>query len=437
MTMPLLPYQQPEPVEKNGKNRHRSRKSRRCYDRGYFPASSATSVTLLLLFFNPNNRLVASAAGWIPQSHRQHHRRLVSRTGKECDVVASFWSEAAPTVTGVFALHAKPKNVDQQQRSSDDSVVDPPTIPANLRRKVTAKRPPLGHVVPKNSNHRPGAVMGGSAPSQLKPQGQKQQRSTTPGDAPNNVLNNPSNLKIVAGSARGRRLDSPSVYLRPMMGKVREAVFSTLTSFGLYDRANGATRHLDIFAGSGSVGLESLSRGAAFCAFVDFSEDCCATIRRNLRHCQFASDDDDNDNNRRATVICADYLQALRNPAAVGFGPDGATAPFQLVTLCPPYEEVVYAELLQAVVESPLVTDDTVVLVEYPIELGCLPHVIVSSNQNDDAAAAAAAATTAVSKTMVGVRNRRYGRTVIAIYVVNPTGKLETAESRPEEFVTV
>lgn len=386
----------------------------------------------MLLFLYPNNRSIASAAGWIPPSHRQHHRRLVAQTETS---VAPFWSETATTVTGVFPLHAKPKNVKQPQQSSDgDSVVDPPTIPANLRRKVIAKRPPLGHVVPKNSNHRPGgssAVTGGSAPSQLKPQGQKQQRSTTPGDAPNNEWNNPSNLKIAAGSARGRRLDSPSVYLRPMMGKVREAVFSTLTSFGLYDRANGATRHLDIFAGSGSVGLESLSRGFAYCAFVDFSDDCCATIRRNLRHCQFASDDDDDNNNRRATVICADYLQALRNPAAVGFGTDAATTPFQLVTLCPPYEEVVYAELLQAVVESPLVTDDTVVLVEYPIELGCLPHVVVSSNQNDAAAAAAA------SKTMVGVRNRRYGRTVIAMYVVNPTGKLETAESRPEEFVTV
>jgi hypothetical protein len=94
--------------------------------------------------------------------------------------------------------------------------------------------------------------------------------------------------------------------------------------------------------------------------------------------------------------------------------------PYHIVTLCPPYEEVVYGDLLEAVANSPLVSEDTVVVVEYPVELGCLPHVV---RQQSDGGA------------MVGVRNRRYGRTVIAMYVVNPSGKLEAAYSRPEEFV--
>ena len=71
---------------------------------------------------------------------------------------------------------------------------------------------------------------------------------------------------------------------------------------------------------------------------------------------------------------------------------------------------------------SPVVTDDTVVMVEYPVELGCLPHVV----RREDGGGA-----------MIGVRNRRYGRTVIAMYIVNPTGKLPVANSRPEEFVKV
>jgi 16S rRNA (guanine966-N2)-methyltransferase len=224
-------------------------------------------------------------------------------------------------------------------------------------------------------------------------------------------MNNPSMLQISAGSARGRRLDSPDVYLRPMMGKVREAVFSTLTSLGLYDpQVVKLARHLDIFAGSGSVGLESLSRGASHCTFVDLSQDCCTTAARNANWCQF-------DGDGQVRVVCADAIAALSRPASVGIPED--SAPYDIVTMCPPYEEVVYGDLLEAAVNSPLVGEDSIVLVEYPVELGCLPHVI----RREDGGA------------MIGIRNRRYGRTVIALYIVNPSGKLDSAYSRPEEFI--
>lgn len=240
-------------------------------------------------------------------------------------------------------------------------------------------------------------LAGGSHNPRLRPQGKAREAG----------LNNPSMLKILGGVARGRRLDSPNVYLRPMMGKVREAVYSTFTSFGLYDFDN--TRHLDIFAGSGSVGLESLSRGASHCTFVDFSQDCCSAVERNIKWCQFEG---------KGNIICADALQVLKAPESSGI-PVGTT--YQIVTLCPPYEEVVYAELLDAAANSDLVTEDTIVLVEYPVELGCLPHVYSRKDGGK----------------MIGVRNRRYGRTVIAMYIVNPTGNLEVANSRPEEFVSL
>ena len=215
-------------------------------------------------------------------------------------------------------------------------------------------------------------------------------------------------LKILGGTARGKRLDSPSVYLRPMMGKVREAIYSTLSSFGLYDFP---VRHLDLFSGSGSVGLESLSRGATHCTFCDFSQDCCDAIQRNIRWCQF-----DNTDEYTTQVVCADVLQLLRDPVSVGI-PPGET--FGIVTICPPYEEVVYADLLEATASSSLVADDTIVLVEYPVELwGNIPHVFNGQRT-----------------TMVGIRNRKYGRTVIAMYICNPTGRVPNAESRPEEFV--
>lgn len=240
---------------------------------------------------------------------------------------------------------------------------------------------------------------GGSANPRLRPQGKARESG----------LNNPSMLKIIGGTARGRRLDSPSVYLRPMMGKVREAVYSTLASFGLY---NTNIRHLDLFAGSGSVGLESLSRGAGHCTFCDLSPDCCAAIQRNLEWCQFTSEE------YSSQVVCSDVLQLLRDPYGVGI-PQGET--FGIVTICPPYEEVVYADLLTAVANSPVAREDTVVLVEYPVELwGAIPHVFQGGENG---------------VTMVGIRNRKYGRTVIAMYICNPTGRIENAESRPEEFI--
>jgi 16S rRNA (guanine966-N2)-methyltransferase len=142
------------------------------------------------------------------------------------------------------------------------------------------------------------------------------------------------------------------------------------------------------------------------CTFVDLAADCCDCIQRNLIKCQLDG----------GTVVQADFMTALKDPVSVGI-PEGSV--FQLVTMSPPYEEVVYGDMIEAVINSPLVAEDTFILLEYPVELGCLPHVI---RRKDGGA-------------VVGVRNRRYGRTVVAIYIVNPTCKFETADSRPEEFI--
>lgn len=241
------------------------------------------------------------------------------------------------------------------------------------------------------------STAGGSANPKIRPQGKARQAG----------LNNPSLLKILGGSAKGLRLDSPQVYLRPMMGKVKEAIYSTLTSFGLYETAS--TKHFDIFAGSGSVGLESLSRGASHCTFVDLSEDCCSAIQRNLNWCKFEE---------QGQVVCGDAIKVLNDPYGHGIP---IYQQFQVVTLGPPYEEIVYADLIDAVANCPAVGEDTIIVIEYPIELGCLPHVFDRKNGGK----------------LIGLRNRRYGRTVIAMYIVNPTGKLTGADSRPEEFISI
>ena len=100
----------------------------------------------------------------------------------------------------------------------------------------------------------------------------------------------------------------------------------------------------------------------------------------------------------------------MRQPAKFGL-----SSIFQLISITPPYEEVVYSDLIDAVCESPLIGPDTVVVLEYPVEMGSLPYILGTDK-------------------LYGIRNRRYGRTVLAIYVYRPTRKYDM---RPEEFTSI
>jgi len=83
-------------------------------------------------------------------------------------------------------------------------------------------------------------------------------------------------MRIIAGAAKGRRLESPPDVTRPLTEKAREALFSILG-----DRVSGATV-LDCYAGSGSFGLEALSRGAADAVFVEWAPQAIAVLRENI-----------------------------------------------------------------------------------------------------------------------------------------------------------
>ena len=86
-------------------------------------------------------------------------------------------------------------------------------------------------------------------------------------------------MRVVSGELRGRRIESPvGDATRPTTDKVREAVFNALGSAGILD---GATV-LDLFAGTGAMGIEALSRGAQRCVFVERDRNALATLRRNI-----------------------------------------------------------------------------------------------------------------------------------------------------------
>lgn len=125
-------------------------------------------------------------------------------------------------------------------------------------------------------------------------------------------------MRVVAGSLRNRALAAPSSQaIRPTSDRLREALFNILAH--RFDDAAQGARVLDLFAGTGALGIEALSRGAAFALFVDESAEARALIRENVMALGLAG----------ATKI-------FRRDATM-LGPIAAMAPFDLVFCDPPY----------------------------------------------------------------------------------------------------
>jgi len=95
-------------------------------------------------------------------------------------------------------------------------------------------------------------------------------------------------LKLTGGSFSGRRLYVPDSGVRPASNLVREALFSTLNSF--FKWGVSGLRVLDLFAGSGSLGLEAISRGAVYVTFVDSSRESIKSIRKNMEILGFSGE---------------------------------------------------------------------------------------------------------------------------------------------------
>jgi 16S rRNA (guanine966-N2)-methyltransferase len=144
-----------------------------------------------------------------------------------------------------------------------------------------------------------------------------------------------SKLRVSGGEARGRRLKAPK-NIRPTQGMVKQALFNMVGP-----RVEGA-RVLDLFAGSGAIGIEALSRGAAGVTFVDHEPRGLAILRQNLDALGFKD---------RARVIRSDvvrWVEASRD----------AVRAANLIFLDPPYEDVVLDRTLMALdagVESPTI----------------------------------------------------------------------------------
>lgn len=148
-------------------------------------------------------------------------------------------------------------------------------------------------------------------------------------------------MRIIAGSAKGRKLIAPRGRdIRPTLDRVREALFNIL------GQNLAGKKFLDLFAGSGVVGIEALSRGAEVAVLVEKDREACRVIQKNLELCGFSD---------RARVICRDVIRAL--PSLRG-------EKFNVVFADPPYYQGWEEKIFPLLARYRLVPPGGVVVVE-------------------------------------------------------------------------
>ena len=151
-------------------------------------------------------------------------------------------------------------------------------------------------------------------------------------------------MRIISGTARGRTIVAPAGdRTRPTQDKVRESLFNIIR----WDV--GDARVLDLFAGTGALSLESLSRGARSAVLVDTDRAACEAIRKNIAACRMED---------RARLLVRDYRQAIDQLAREG-------AKFELVFLDPPYRMENTGEMCAALYDRGLLAEEFLLVVEH------------------------------------------------------------------------
>ncbi|MCA0452638.1 MAG: 16S rRNA (guanine(966)-N(2))-methyltransferase RsmD [Chloroflexi bacterium] len=192
-------------------------------------------------------------------------------------------------------------------------------------------------------------------------------------------------LRVIGGTAKGRQLKLvPGDTTRPIMDRVKEALFNIIGR-DIYDSV-----FLDLFAGTGSVGIEALSRGAERAVFIDMERKAVQTVNENLAIAKLAD---------KATVRQGDALKVVAQPP---------TYHFHYVYIAPPQYKGLWSTVLQTLDNNPLwLHDDT--------------EFIVQIDPNEE--------TTIELKHMETTDQRRYGNTLLWFL----GSKLQSTDGQPQE----
>lgn len=177
-------------------------------------------------------------------------------------------------------------------------------------------------------------------------------------------------MRVISGLAKGVNLKTPDgMSTRPTTDRVKEAMFSIIQF-----EIPGA-RVLDLFGGTGQLGIEALSRGAKSAVFVDAQDSACKLIYENLKRTKLE---------KTGKVIRSDYLSYLKN----------TTEKFDIILLDPPYVEVFLENALNLITEIDILQTNGIIVTERPVEKD-LPWDFPGYSRS---------------------RDYKYGKTLLAIY---------------------
>ena len=150
-------------------------------------------------------------------------------------------------------------------------------------------------------------------------------------------------MRVITGKARGIQLKTPDGMLtRPTADRVKEALFSII-NFDI-----PGAKVLDLFGGTGQLGIEALSRGATAATFVDAREESCKLIRENLKRTKLEQD---------AKVIRSDYLDYLSR----------CREQYDIIFLDPPYAEVFLENAIKKITEIDILHSNGIIVAERPL----------------------------------------------------------------------
>ena len=177
-------------------------------------------------------------------------------------------------------------------------------------------------------------------------------------------------MRIITGEYRGRRLESPAGYdVRPTSDKVKEAVFNIIMN-EVWDATC-----VDLFAGTGNLGLEALSRGAKKCYFGDHSRESINLIKNNVKMCR-AED--------KSVIIAGDYSKILSR----------INEKVDIFFLDPPYKDGLYENCLEIIDSLDLLSEEGIIVAEHGVR-DYVPETVGS---------------------LEIIKERKYGKIMVTIY---------------------
>ncbi len=179
-------------------------------------------------------------------------------------------------------------------------------------------------------------------------------------------------MRVISGSARGLKLNTPEDYdIRPTTDRVKESMFNVISPY-VYD-----AEVLDLFSGSGALGIEALSRGASHVYFCDKDPKSIGVTKSNISKAKFEA---------RSTVILGDYLKAISNISS-------KKEKMDIIFIDPPYYKGLFGVVLKEIVDQGILEEDGILVVEHDYQVAI--EEVEGLNI---------------------IKNKKYGKTAVTIY---------------------